>query len=75
MRVHWTSDEPVGASLTYSDGWAIAAASMPGALVSHPDLYLILLAAEDAVVRDGDPVGVVRQVAQHPSRPTRGGLV
>jgi hypothetical protein len=36
----------------------------------HPDLYLIVLAAEDAFVRDGDPVGVTRQVVQHLGRPT-----
>ena len=48
--------------------------SVPGALVSHPDLYLIVLAAEDAFVRDGDTVGVTRQVVQHLGWPTGGWL-
>lgn len=46
--------------------------SVPGAPVSHPDLYLTVRAAEDAFVRDGDPVGVKRQVVQHLGRPTGG---
>ena len=48
--------------------------SVSEALVSHPDLYLIVLAAEDTFVGDGDPVGVARQVVQHLGRPTGGWL-
>lgn len=37
---------------------------------SHPALYVIVLVAEDAFVRDGNPAGVVCQVVQHLGRPT-----
>ena len=52
-------------------GWQRDRALAPGALVPCPDSHLIMVTAEDALIRNRHPMRVARQVVEHLGWPAR----
>ena len=52
-------------------GWQRDRALAPGAIVPCPDSHLIMVTAEDALIRNRHPMRVARQVVEHLGWPAR----